>query len=64
MQTQVKIEGQVTPCKAGHQPKHYSERFGALHFCECSPCGISTPKFSTFGEALQFWESMNGTVAA
>lgn len=64
MQTQIKIEGKVTPCKHGHQPKHYSERHGALHFCECAPCDTRTPKFGTFGEALQFWEKMNEGVAA
>lgn len=60
MQTQMKIEGQVASCcKCGRQPKHYSERHFTVHFLECAPCETRMPKFGTFTEALQHWETAN-----
>jgi len=57
IQRQLKIEGQLAGCPTcGKQPKHYESIGKGLHHLECPPCGTRTPKFATFGEAVQKWE--------
>jgi len=58
MQRQVKIEGTLAECPAcKRQPKHWLDmRQGGTHALECSPCGTRTPLFSTFQEAVEYWE--------
>lgn len=57
MQWQIKINGTLAPCpgpSCSRQPKHYEWRH--KHALECSPCGVSTPWFDTFQEAVAYWE--------
>lgn len=64
MQTQIKMTGELSPCRCGKQPKHYEEKFGALHFLECSPCQTRTPKFPAFQEAVHAWETQDTGIIA
>lgn len=54
---QIKIEGELSPCRrCGRQPRHFAAG-EKQHFLECSPCRSRTSKFPTFQEAVEAWES-------
>jgi len=59
MQKMVPIQGKLAPCPkqdCGRQPKHWHDlRRGGTHFLECM-CGNKTPSYSTFTEAVTYWE--------
>jgi Zn ribbon nucleic-acid-binding protein len=58
IQRQIPIEGTLAACPTCRkQPKHYVTLGKELHHLECPPCGTRTPKFSTFGAAVEKWES-------
>lgn len=61
MQRLVPITGTLTPCPGvgcGRQPKHWLDLRGAgQHLLECSPCQNRTPRFASFQEAVEAWES-------
>jgi hypothetical protein len=60
MQRQIRIEGTLTACKCGRQPKHWHDLRGnngnGTHFIECSLCPNRRPAFGTFNESVAEWE--------
>lgn len=58
MERLTRLQGDITPCACGKQPRHL-ERFahGGQHALECPPCGVRTAFHSMLQEAIFEWES-------
>jgi hypothetical protein len=56
MERLTNLEGKISPCACGKQPKALY-RFGkGVHALDCPPCGARTSFYPTLQEAVQEWE--------
>lgn len=63
MQRQHRITGTLAACAGcGRQPHHYEVLGPGLHFLECSPCAVRTPKFRTLQQAVEAWEAQETVI--
>ena len=51
------LEGKISPCACGKQPKHLHRLGKDTHALDCPPCGARTSFYPTLQEAVQEWET-------